>query len=63
VVEQRRRYRERSGDAETKEEDGSEDELRTERKEAAPKWEVLAESKAVWVQFCKQLRPEAGGLG
>jgi hypothetical protein len=29
-------------EAATKEEDGSEDELVTERKEAVPKWEVLA---------------------
>jgi hypothetical protein len=41
---------EQSG-AETKEDDGSEDGLVTERKEAVPKWEVLAKNKAVWVQL------------
>jgi hypothetical protein len=49
----------------TKEEYGSEDELVTERKEPVPvpKWEVLAENKAVWEQFCKQLRLEVGSWG
>jgi hypothetical protein len=28
-----------------------------------PKWEVLAENKAVWEQFYKQLRLEVGSLG
>jgi hypothetical protein len=48
-----------------KEEDGSEDEFVTvtERKEPVPKWEVLAETRAVWEQLCKQLRPEVGSLG
>jgi hypothetical protein len=52
-------------EAVTKEEDESEDELVTERKEPepVPKWEVLAENKAVWEQFCKQLRLEVGSLG
>jgi UV DNA damage repair endonuclease len=52
-------------EAVTKEEDGSEDEFVTERKEPVPKWEVevLAENKAVWEQFCKQLRLEVGSLG
>jgi hypothetical protein len=45
------------------EEDESEDEFVTERKEPVPKWEVLAENKAVWEQFCKQLRLEVGSLG
>jgi hypothetical protein len=35
-------------EAETKEEDGSEDEFVTERKEPVPRWEVLAEHRAVW---------------
>jgi hypothetical protein len=35
----------------------------TERKEPVPKWEVLAEKKAVWEQLCKQLRLGVGGLG
>jgi hypothetical protein len=35
----------------TKEEDESEDEFVTERKEPVPEWEVLAENKAVWEQF------------
>jgi hypothetical protein len=47
----------------TKEEDGSEDEFVTERKEPVPKWEVLAENAAVWEQFFKQLRLEVGSLG
>ena len=34
-----------------------------ERKEPLPKWEVLAENKAVWEQFCQQLRLEVGSLG
>jgi hypothetical protein len=42
-------------EAVTKEEDESEDEFVTERKEPVPKWEVLAENKAVWEQLCKQL--------
>jgi hypothetical protein len=42
-------------EAVTKEEDESEDGFVTERKEPVPKWEVLAENKAVWEQFCKQL--------
>jgi hypothetical protein len=56
-------------EAETTEEDGSEGEFVAERKAkssacAVPKWEVLAENRAVWVQFCKQLRlDEAGSLG
>jgi hypothetical protein len=50
-------------EAVTKEEDGSEGEFVTERKEPAPKWEVLAENKAVWEQFCKQLRLGVGILG
>jgi hypothetical protein len=51
-------------EAVTKEEDGSEDEFVTERKEPVPKWEeVLAENKAVWEHLCKQLRPEVGSLG
>jgi hypothetical protein len=50
-------------EAETKEEDVSEDKFVTERTEAVLKWEVLAENKAVWVQFRKQLRLEAGSLG
>jgi hypothetical protein len=45
-------------EAETKEEDESEDEFVT-----VPRWEVLAEIKAVWEQFCKQLRLEVGSLG
>jgi hypothetical protein len=35
-------------EAVTKEEDESEDEFVTERKEPVPKWEVMAENKAVW---------------
>jgi hypothetical protein len=52
-------------EAVTKEEDGSEDEFMTERKEPVPKpkWEVLAENKAVWEQFYKQLRLGVGSLG
>jgi hypothetical protein len=50
-------------EAVTKEEDESEDEFVTERKEPVPKWEVLAENKGVWEQFCKQLRLEVGSLG
>jgi hypothetical protein len=50
-------------EAVTKEEDENEDEFVTERKEPVPKWEVLAENKAVWEQFCKQLRLEVGSLG
>ena len=52
-------------EAVTKEEDESEDELVTERKEPVPKWEVLAENRAVWEweQFCKQLRLGVGSLG
>jgi hypothetical protein len=34
-----------------------------ERKQPVPKREVLAENRAVWEQFCKQLRLGAGGLG
>ena len=56
-----------SGDeseAESKEEEaeGGEDEKEefvTERKQPVPKWEVLAENRAVWEQLCKQLRLEA----
>jgi hypothetical protein len=47
-----------------KEEDGSEDGSEhgfvTERKEPVPKWDVLAENKAV---CCKQLRLRVGSLG
>jgi hypothetical protein len=51
-------------EAVTKEEDGSEDEfVLTERKEPVPKWEVLAENRAVWEQFCKQLGLGVGSLG
>jgi hypothetical protein len=50
-------------EAVTKEEDGSEGEFMTERKEPVPEWVVLAENKAVWEQFCKLLRLEVGGLG
>jgi hypothetical protein len=46
-------------EAETKEEDGSEDGLVTERKGPVPRWEVLAEIE----QLCKQLRLKAGALG
>jgi hypothetical protein len=56
----------RSGEeseAVTKEEDESEDEFVTERKEPVPKWEVLAENKAVWEHLCKQLGLEVGSLG
>jgi hypothetical protein len=35
----------------------------TERKEPVPKWEVLAENKAVWEHLCKQLGLEVGSLG
>jgi hypothetical protein len=62
-----------SGDeseAELKEEEaegeGGEDEKEefvTERKQPVPKWEVLAENRTVWEQFCKQLRLGAGSLG
>ena len=40
-------------EAVAKEEDGSEGEFMTERKEPVPEWVVLAENKAVWEQFCK----------
>jgi hypothetical protein len=51
-------------EAVTKEEDESEDEFVTERKEPVPKWEgVLAENRAVWEKLCKQLRLEVGSLG
>jgi hypothetical protein len=50
-------------EAVTKEEDESEYEFVTERKEPVPKWEVLAENGAVWEQFCKQLGLEVGSLG
>jgi hypothetical protein len=52
--------------SEAKEEEGSEDEdeeFVTERKQPVPKWEVLAENRAVWEKLCKQLRLEAGSLG
>jgi hypothetical protein len=29
----------------------------------APKWEVLAGNRAVWVQLCQQLRLGQGSLG
>jgi hypothetical protein len=47
----------------TKEEDESEDGFLTERKEPLPKWEVLAENKAVWEQLYKQPGLEVGSLG
>jgi hypothetical protein len=50
-------------EAVTKEEDESEDEFVTERKEPLPKWEVLAENRAVWEQLYKQLGLGVGGLG
>jgi hypothetical protein len=50
-------------EAVTKEEDESEDGFLTERKEPLPKWEVLAENKAVWEQLYKQLGLEVGSLG
>jgi hypothetical protein len=50
-------------EAVTKEEDESEDEFVTERKEPLPKWEVLAENRAVWEQFYKQLGLEVGSSG
>jgi hypothetical protein len=50
-------------EAVTEEEDGSEDEFVTERKEPLPKWEVLAENRAVWEQLYKQLGLEVGSSG
>jgi hypothetical protein len=50
-------------EAVTKEEDESEDGFVTERKEPVPEWEVLAENRAVWEQFCKQPRLGVGSLG
>jgi hypothetical protein len=55
-------------EAESKEEEaeGAEDEEEefvTEQKQPVPKWEVLAENRAVWEQLCKQLRLWAGSLG
>jgi hypothetical protein len=52
-----------SGDkseAVTKEEDESEGEFVTERKEPVPKWEVLAENRAAWEQFCVLQATKAG---
>jgi hypothetical protein len=51
------------GQAEVHVSSGEESEAVTERKEPVPKWEVLAENKAVWEQPCKQLRLEVGSLG
>jgi hypothetical protein len=53
----------KKSEAVTKEEDESEGKFVTKRKEPVPKWEVLAENKAVWEQFCKQLRLGVGSLG
>jgi hypothetical protein len=50
-------------EAETKEEDESEGEFVTERKEPVPRRKVLAENRAVWEQLCKQLGLEVGSLG
>jgi hypothetical protein len=55
-------------EAVTKEEDGSEGEFVTERRAkrtstSAEVGEVLAENKAVWEQFCKQLGPGVGSSG
>jgi hypothetical protein len=50
-------------EAVAKEEAESEDEFVTERKEPLPKWEVLAENRAVWEQLYKQLRLEVGSSG
>jgi hypothetical protein len=46
---------------EEEEEEESDDEFcdRT----TAPKWEVLAGNRAVWVQLCQQLRLGQGSLG
>jgi hypothetical protein len=41
-------------EAVTTEEDGSGDGFVTERKEPVPKWEVLAENKAVWEVLAEQ---------
>jgi hypothetical protein len=47
-------------EAETKEEDESEDRFVTQQKEPVPRWEVLAKNWAVWGQLCKQLATERG---
>jgi hypothetical protein len=45
------------------EEEESDDEFCDRTTAPVPKWEVLAENRAVWVQLCQQLRLGQGSLG
>jgi hypothetical protein len=45
------------------EEEESDDEFCDRTTAPVPNWEVLAGNRAVWVQFCQQLRLDQGSLG